>query len=270
MNVVEVHHGSSPVILAFPHTGTWVPDEIATRLNGEGTKLRDADWHVHELYAGLLPEATTVRATFHRYVIDANRDPSGESLYPGQNTTGLVPLTDFDNQSIWREGEEPTEAKVAERTARFHRPYHAALEAEIERVKALHGVAVLYDCHSIRSRCPFLFDGVLPDFNIGTDNGRTCAPTIERAVAEICANAAGYTSVVNGRFRGGWTTRHYGRPERGVHAIQMELAQITHLASEAPPFDLDPARAERLRRPLKTLLERIETIAPTLAAGGRT
>ena len=270
MNVVEVHRGSSPVILAFPHTGTWVPEEIATRLNGEGTKLRDTDWHVHELYAGLLPEATTVRATFHRYVIDANRDPSGASLYPGQNTTGLVPLTDFDNQPIWREGEEPTEADVAERTARFHLPYHAALEAEIERVRALHGVAVLYDCHSIRSRCPFLFDGVLPDFNIGTDNGKTCAPAIEQAVAEICGNAAGYSSVLNGRFRGGWTTRHYGRPERGVHAIQMELAQITHLASEAPPFDLDPTRAERLRRPLKSLLERIETIAPTLAAGGRT
>ena len=270
MNVVEVHRRSSPVILAFPHTGTRVLDEIKARLNDEGRKLRDTDWHVHELYAGLLPEATTVRATFHRYVIDANRDPSGASLYPGQNTTGLAPLTDFDDQPIWREGEEPTEADVAERTARFHLPYHAALEAEIERVRALHGVAVLYDCHSIRSRCPFLFDGVLPDLNIGTDNGRTCAPQIEQAVAEICESAAGYSSVLNGRFRGGWTTRHYGRPERGVHAIQMELAQITHLASEAPPFDLDPTRAERLRRPLKSLLERIETIAPELTAGGRT
>lgn len=270
MNPVEIHHGSSPVILAFPHTGTWVPEGIATRLNGEGTKLRDTDWHVHELYAGLLPDATTVRATFHRYVIDANRDPSGASLYPGQNTTGLAPLTDFDDQPIWRKGEEPTEAEVAERVERYHRPYHAALEAEVERVRALQGVAVLYDCHSIRSRCPFLFDGVLPDFNIGTDNGRTCAPAIQQAVAEICGNAAGYTSVVNGRFRGGWTTRHYGRPERGVHAIQMELAQITHLKSEQLPFDLDAARAERLRQPLKTLLERIEQIAPELTAGGRT
>ena len=107
MNVVEVHHGSSPVILAFPHTGTWVPDDIATRLNDEGRRLRDTDWHVHELYAGLLPDATTVRATFHRYVIDANRDPEGVSLYPGQNTTGLVPETDFDGKPIWKDGEAP-------------------------------------------------------------------------------------------------------------------------------------------------------------------
>lgn len=270
MNVVEVYRGSSPVILAFPHTGTWVPDEIVTRLNGEGTKLRDTDWHIHELYAGVLPHATTVRATFHRYCIDANRDPSGQSLYPGQNTTGLVPLTDFDDQPIWKAGAEPTEADIAERIEQFHRPYHAALEAEIERMRALRGVAIVYDCHSIRSRCPFLFEGVLPDFNIGTDNGRTCAPQIEQAVADVCAAAQGYTSVVNGRFRGGWTTRHYGRPETGVHAIQMELAQITHLASEEPPFDLDPARAERLRRPLRTLLERIERIAPALSAGDRT
>nr|WP_295464175.1 N-formylglutamate deformylase [Mesorhizobium sp.] len=269
MSVVEIHRGASPVILAFPHTGTEVPSDIAARLNAEGAKLRDTDWHIHRLYAGLLPDATTVRATFHRYVIDANRDPSGVSLYPGQNTTGLVPTTDFDNQPIWTAGAEPTAADVAERLARFHRPYHAALEAEIERVTALHGIAVVYDCHSIRSRCPFLFDGVLPDFNIGTDNGRTCAPEIERAVADICANAEGYTSVLNGRFRGGWTTRHYGRPETGVHAIQMELAQITHLATEALPFDLDPDRASRLRPVLADILTAIAEIATALPKGTR-
>lgn len=261
MTPFELHRGSSPVILAFPHTGTFVPEAIHTRLNDEGQKLRDTDWHIHRLYAGLLPEATTVRATFHRYVIDANRDPSGVSLYPGQNTTGLVPLTDFDEQPIWRDGQEPSEADVAERLAAFHRPYHAALAAEIERVKALHGIAVLYDCHSIRSRCPFLFDGVLPDFNIGTDNGRTCAGEIERAVADICAKADGYTLVLNGRFRGGWTTRHYGRPETGVHAIQMELTQSSHLAAEEPPFDLDAAKADRLRPVLAGILRSIETLA---------
>jgi N-formylglutamate deformylase len=269
MAAFETHQGSSPVILAFPHTGTEVPADIAARLNTEGAKLRDTDWHIHQLYAGLLPDATTVRATFHRYVIDANRDPSGQSLYPGQNTTGLVPTTDFDDQPLWRRGQEPTEADISARLELFHRPYHAALEAEIDRVKALHGIAVVYDCHSIRSRCPFLFDGVLPDFNIGTDHGRTCAPAIERAVLEICHNAAGYTSVLNGRFRGGWTTRHYARPETGVHAIQMELAQITHLASEAPPFDLDAAKAGRLRPVLADILTAIEMIAMTLPKGSR-
>ncbi|WEX75307.1 N-formylglutamate deformylase [Sinorhizobium numidicum] len=261
MTVFEVQQGTSPIILGFPHTGTDVPASIWERLNDNGRILADTDWHIHELYEGLLPEITTVRATFHRYVIDANRDPEGVSLYPGQNTTGLVPETDFDGVSIWKGGKGPTEADIAARLRDFHAPYHAALAAEIARVKAIHGVAVLYDCHSIRSHIPFLFEGKLPDFNIGTDMGRTCASAIERAAAEIAAKADGYSHVLNGRFKGGWTTRHYGRPEKGVHAIQMELVQSTHLASEAPPFDLDASKAERLRIHLQAILEHIETIA---------
>lgn len=260
-DLYEISRGSSPVILAFPHTGTNVPADIWERLNDNGRLLADTDWHIHQLYAGLLPNATTVRATFHRYVIDANRDPSGASLYPGQNTTGLVPTSDFDGNQIWKDGEEPSEADIALRRDSFHRPYHAALEAEIARVRAEHGIAVLYDCHSIRSLIPFLFEGRLPDFNIGTDGGMTCDPAIEQVVVDITAAADGYSSVLNGRFRGGWTTRHYGKPRTGIHAIQMELAQINHLATEAPPFAYDAAKADRLRIHLKQLLERIETIA---------
>ncbi|MGE6742626.1 N-formylglutamate deformylase [Allorhizobium pseudoryzae] len=266
MSIFEISQGTSPVILAFPHTGTDVPPAIWERLNANGRLLADTDWHIHDLYAGLLPNATTVRATFHRYVIDANRDPAGVSLYPGQNTTGLIPETDFDGEPIWKTGEVPNEADIAERLAGFHAPYHAALAAEIERVKALHGVAVLYDCHSIRSMIPFLFDGRLPDFNIGTNSSTTCAPAIEAATAAVAARADGFVSVVNGRFKGGWTTRHYGRPSTGVHAIQMELAQISHLASEAPPFAYDTEKAERLREHLRAILERIEAIALELAA----
>ncbi|MDH2312378.1 N-formylglutamate deformylase [Methylobacterium brachiatum] len=264
MSVVEVNCGTSPVILAFPHTGTDVPPDIAARLNAEGQVLRDTDWHIHRLYEGLLADATTVRAAFHRYCIDANRDPSGTSLYPGQNTTGLIPITNFDGASIWCEGKAPDEAEISVRIARFHAPYHAALCAEIDRVKALHGVAILYDCHSIRSAIPFLFEGRLPDFNIGTDGGVTCDPVIERAAVETCTATKGYTSILNGRFRGGWTVRHYGRPEAGVHAIQMELAQVSHLATEAPPFDLDRGRAQALRELLRTLLRRIEASAHSL------
>ena len=260
----EITRGTSPVILAFPHTGTEVPAEIWDRLNENGRMLADTDWHIHQLYACLLPEATTVRATFHRYVIDANRDPTGASLYPGQNTTGLVPETDFDGVPIWSKGEEPSEADVAERLASFHAPYHTALLAEIERVKAIHGVAILYDCHSIRSRIPFLFEGRLPDFNIGTDRGRTCDARVETAAAEVAMAAGGYTAIVNGSFKGGWTTRHYGRPTSGVHAIQMELSQISHLETEAPPFAYDEAKGETLRVPLRTILERIEALAPGL------
>lgn len=262
MTPVEIHEGTSPVILGLPHTGTYVPNEIHVRLNARGQELADTDWHIHTLYDGLLADATTVRATFHRYVIDANRGPDDASLYPGQNTTGLVPLTDFDGRPLWEQ--EPDDAEIEARRVAWHQPYHEALAAEVDRVRQKHGVAILYDCHSIRSEIPFLFEGVLPDFNIGTNDGKTCAPEIEAATAAVCMAAPGYTAVVNGRFKGGWTTRHYGHPEEGVHAIQMELAQKTHLASETLPFAYDEARAARLRAPLAEILKRLEKLAATL------
>lgn len=262
--MIGIRRGSSPIILGFPHVGTEVPPAIRDRLNSNGRLLADTDWHVDLLYDGLLEGATTVAARFHRYVIDANRDPSGASLYPGQNTTGLIPATDFDGAPIWKDGLEPTIADIDERLAAYHAPYHAALAGEIARVKALHGVAILYDCHSICSHIPFLFEGTLPDLNIGTDMGRSCDARIEDAVFTAAAEAESYTSVLNGRFKGGWTTRHYGRPETGVHAIQMELAQSTHLATEAPPFAYDPEKAGRLRVHLGEILRRIAKLAPEL------
>jgi formiminoglutamase len=262
VNPVEVQQGDGPVVLGLPHTGTWLPDEVRARLNERGRLLADTDWHIDRLYEGLLPEATTVRATFHRYVIDANRAPDDASLYPGQNTTGLVPSTDFDGLPIWTDA--PDAAEIADRTARFHAPYHTALAAEIERTRARHGVAILYDCHSIRSHIPFLFEGTLPDFNIGTNDGATCDPRVEAVTLAVCRAAGGYTYVANGRFKGGWTTRHYGRPETGVHAIQMELAQSTHLAAEEPPFAYDEAKAAALRGPLREILRALAALAPDL------
>jgi len=261
---VEIEQGDSPIILGLPHTGTWLPESVRNALNDRGRELADTDWNIHHLYAGLLPGATTVRATFHRYVIDANRGPENDSLYPGQNTTGLVPLTDFDGTPIWRA--EPDAAEIEMRLAQFHAPYHAALRAEIARVRARHGVAILYDCHSIRSHIPFLFDGKLPDFNIGTANGTSCDPQIETTTATICARAQGFDHVVNGRFKGGWTTRHYGQPNEGVHAIQMELAQSTHLTAEAPPWEINADKAARLRPHLGEILRALETLAPELRA----
>jgi N-formylglutamate deformylase len=266
MSVVEVERGLSPIILGFPHTGTDVPADIWKRLNQNGQLLADTDWHIDQLYDGLLPEATTVRATFHRYVIDANRDPEGVSLYPGQNTTGLIPETDFDGKPIWRDGEKPNAADIKSRLEQFHRPYHAALADEIKRVREACGLAILYDCHSIRSHIPFLFQGKLPDFNIGTNEGKSCSPEIASAVGRIVFAARGYDAVINGRFKGGWTTRHYGQPQLGIHAIQMELTQSSHLATEAPPFALDEAKAEKLRRHLKDVLEIIEQTAIKLGS----
>lgn len=262
MNPVEIHQGDSPIVLGLPHTGTHVPEAIRAALNERGRGLADTDWHVDRLYDGLLSGATTVRATVHRYVIDANRDPGGKSLYPGQNTTGLVPLTDFDGHGIWTT--PPDAAQIEARRMAYHAPYHTALAAELARVRALHGVAILYDCHSIRSRIPFLFNGVLPDFNIGTNEGTTCDSRIERAVRALCAQAEGYTDILNGRFKGGWTTRHYGRPAGGVHAIQMELAQSTYLVAEGPPWTYDETRAKALRPHLSRILESLAALAPSL------
>jgi len=256
-----VTRGTGPVILAMPHVGTYVPPEILQKLNAEGVLLRDTDWRVDELYEGLLPDATVVRATFHRYVIDANRDPMQVSLYPGQNTTELVPRFNFDNVPIWNTGEEPDPGEIARRLEQFHAPYHRSLASEIERVKREHGVVLLYDCHSIRSVVPFLFEGTLPDFNIGTDNGKTCASVFESAAVDVCRDAEGYTFVQNGRFRGGWTTRYYGRPVENVHSFQMELAQKNYLASEEPPFVYQRAKADRLRKHLQGVLERLNAIA---------
>ncbi|KIC12699.1 N-formylglutamate amidohydrolase [Leisingera sp. ANG-M1] len=259
--MIEVTQGSSPLVLGLPHTGTDVPPEIWECLNETGQALADTDWHIHDLYSGLVEEVTTVRTPIHRYVIDVNRDPAGISLYPGQNTTTLVPLTDFDGQGIWREGQEPDEAEITRRREAYHAPYHAALEAELERVKAIHGFAILYDCHSIRGDIPFLFEGRLPDFNTGTNLGTTCDPAIEAMTVAHCAAAEGYSSVLNGRFKGGWTTRHYGRPAEGLHAIQMELAQATY-CQESPPWNYLPERADKLRAHLTRILTDLKNWRP--------
>ena len=254
MTPFEVKRGDGPLVLGMPHTGTFVPDDIRQCLNDTGRALADTDWHIDRLYEGLVPDVTVVRATFHRYVIDANRDPSGASLYPGQNTTGLCPLTDFDGHPLYYAGLEPDAADIERRRKAYHAPYHEALAAELDRVRAAHGFAVLYDCHSIRSVIPFLFEGTLPDFNIGTNGTTTCDPKIEAAVAQICGSAASHTSIVNGRFKGGWTTRHYGRPDNGIHAIQMELAQSAYLTDETPPWTYDRGKAGSLRIILKMIL----------------
>ncbi len=261
MHPVEIVEGASPVILSAPHAGTHVPPAVFDRLNDRGKALTDTDWRVDTLYDGLLAGATRVGAVFHRYVIDANRDPEGASLYPGQNTTGLVPETDFDGLSIWRDGEAPGAAEIAERRAEFHAPYHAALAEQIARVRDRWGVAVLYDCHSIRSHIPYLFDGRLPDLNIGTNDGVTCAAAVEAAIVGACAAASDYTHVLNGRFKGGWTTRRYGRPADGVHAVQMEISQAAYLASELPPYAYSASKADRLRPVLAGLLSEIEALA---------
>jgi len=260
MNVFDVISGDSPVVLGQPHSGTFVPEALFARLNTNGQGLADTDWHITRLYKELLPGATIVKSNLHRYVIDANRDPSGVSLYPGQNTTTLCPVTDFDGQSIWQDGQQPTEDEILERRDLYHAPYHAALQAELERVHAKYGVAILYDCHSIRSDIPFLFEGTLQVFSTGTNNGETCDVEVEKAVTRVTDAVDGYDAVTNGRFKGGWTTRHYGRPHFGTHAIQMELAQRAYM-DERAPWNWRKDRASQLRPHLKTILHNLHDLA---------
>lgn len=259
---VEVRVGDGPIVLAQPHSGIFLPAEVHERLNDLGREIIDTDWHIPRLYEGLVPGATTVTALFNRYVIDANRDPNGGSLYPGQNTTGLVPLTTFDGDPIWQDA--PTALEVETYLHAYHEAYHTAVREALRRAKAAHGIALLFDCHSIRSVIPYLFEGVLPALNIGTFEGRACDPRLTRSMTDICARQADYSFVVDGRFKGGWTTRHYGDPENGVHAIQMELSQTNYLTVEEQPFAYDEAKAHRLRALLSDLFAGLQDQLQTM------
>ncbi len=248
--------GNSPLLLTQPHGGTDIPDDIYSRLKDNGRAIADTDWHITKLYADLVDDVTIVSTPVHRYVIDANRGPEDESLYPGQNTTGLCPTTTFDGVDIYLEGEQPDAEEIAGRQKDFHQPYHNTISEQLQRIHQKHGYVILYDCHSIRSEVPYLFDGKLPDFNIGTNSGTTCDPDIESKVVACCAADNNFSHVLNGRFKGGWTTRHYGRPESGYHAIQMELAQFNYM-QETPPWDYGAARLELLRSSLRDILHNL-------------
>lgn len=232
---LQVQRGSGPLIISFPHTGTVIPPELESRLTSPWLGRKDADWWVDRLYdfAGAMG-ATLVRTTISRTVIDVNRDPSGASLYPGQATTGLCPTTTFDGEPLYREDQAPTDSEIAERRETWFQPYHATLAAEIARLRAHHAAVVLYEAHSIRSLVPRLFEGPLPHFNIGTNSGMSCDSALT-AVVETACDASGYSRVTNGRFKGGYTTRHYGQPQAGVHALQMELACRGYMDDPAAP-----------------------------------
>ena len=234
-NGLEIRRGEMPLVVSFPHTGIDLPAELAPRLVSPWLARKDTDWYVERLYARALElGATTVRTAISRTVIDVNRDPSGISLYPGRITTALCPTETFDGEPLYRPGQAPDDAEIAERRARFFEPYHAALAQEIERLRERYGRVVLYDAHSIRSRVPRLFHGELPHLNIGTHRGASCAAALTRLIEQACEEPR-FSRVTDGRFVGGWTTRRYGAPRRNVHAVQMELACRGYLDEPATP-----------------------------------
>lgn len=227
---LSVQRGQAPLIVSIPHAGTDIPPHLEGRFVSHWLARRDADWWVGDLYAFAANLGATVIATaLSRSVIDVNRDPSGASLYPGRATTELCPTTTFDGQSLYREGHAPDDHEIAIRRRLFFEPYHRALAEEAALARDRHGVVVVYDAHSIRSRAPRLFDGELPNFNIGTNDGASCAPELTAGVEAACASS-NLSRVTNGRFKGGFITRHHGAPETGVHAMQMELACRGYMA----------------------------------------
>jgi N-formylglutamate amidohydrolase len=254
MPLWDLHRGDGPLVVDVPHAGTFAPPAIAARLTGAARAWPDTDWHVEKLYAFARDEgATLLCATHSRYVVDLNRDPSGAALYAGADNTEVCPTRTFADEPVYGEGGAPMPGEIAQRIAACFTPYHRTLAAELERVRARHGYVVLLDGHSIRSEVPRFFAGRLPDVNLGTADGASCAPSLQAEAARVLAGAKGMTHVVNGRFRGGWITRRYGRPGEGMHALQLEVAERCYM-DEAPPYPWDAARAAALAVVLRNLV----------------
>lgn len=254
MDTFSLHRGSAPLLVSLPHDGTVVPDDIAARLRPEARGVPDTDWHVSRLYEFARELGASILVpVYSRYVVDLNRPSDDTSLYPGQNTTGLCPVVQFSGAPVYQAGQEPQAEEIAERVARYWQPYHAALAKELARLRATHGRAVLWEGHSIRGVVPFLFDGRLPDFNVGTAGGASCAPTLQARLAAILDGQRDYSHVVNGRFKGGYITRHYGRPAEQVDAIQLELTQSNYM--DETTFEYLPERAAPTQALIRRLLE---------------
>ena len=255
--------GESPLLVSSPHSGTEVPDAIADRFTEDAWNLHDTDWHIPALYDFVSDfSASTIEARYSRYVVDLNRPPDNSSLYPGQATTGLCPVQMFDGEPIYKAGQEPGPDEVAERTRRYWQPYHSKIAEELSRIRSKYGYALLYDCHSIRSVIPRLFDGRLPTLNLGTSKGTSCDSSLEKAIADAMKHGD-YDCVVNGRFVGGHITRHFGDPNQQTHAVQMELTQIDYM-DETLPYTYQPERADRLKKTLKDIMLAFTNVAEKL------
>jgi N-formylglutamate deformylase len=245
--------GTLPVLLSIPHVGTHIPEALRSDYAEVAWQRADTDWHLDRLYAFAHQlGASVLQATHSRSVIDLNRPPDDQSLYPGHITTGLGPSETFRGEPLYLAGRAPDAAEISRRLALYWQPYHETLAAELERLRSLHGHVLLWDAHSIASQLPRLFDGKLPDLNLGTADGASCASEVLAPVAAI-AKVSGFSAIVNGRFKGGHITRRYGSPSRGVHAIQLELCQCLYM-NESPPFDYRPEGAAQLQPALKAML----------------
>ncbi|MGO1001412.1 N-formylglutamate deformylase [Lysobacter sp. CA196] len=251
--VYRLHRGTAPLLISLPHDGALIPDALSARMVASARRAPDTDWHVSRLYAlARAFGASIIVPSYSRYVVDLNRPPDDTSLYPGQNTTGLCPAVQFSGEAVYLEGQAPAPDEVAERVELYWRPYHDTLLAELDRIRGEHGRAVLWEGHSIRGEVPFLFEGRLPDLNLGTAAGKSCLPELQARLERILAAQSDYEWVANGRFKGGYITRHYGDPEIGVQAVQLEISQRNYM-NEAS-FAYDESKAVRLQVVIEALL----------------
>jgi N-formylglutamate deformylase len=256
MEPFRFRQGGAPLLVSMPHAGTHVPQALLRHMTPITRRLDDTDWHLDRLYDFLERlGASVLVATYSRYVVDLNRPPDNANLYPGKDTTDLVPLDTAARELLYRPGAAPTSGEIAARVETWWKPYHAKLVDELGRLKARHGHALLWDAHSIASVLPRFFEGQLPHFNLGTARGASCGPGIGEALLAAAQRAQGYTSVLNGRYVGGYITRHYGRPAENVHAVQLELAQCAYMEELQPPYRFREDRAKRLRPHLRALLD---------------
>ncbi|MGJ7903571.1 N-formylglutamate deformylase [Lysobacter sp. 1R34A] len=251
--VYRLHRGNAPLLISLPHDGSLIPDALAARMVDSARRAPDTDWHVSRLYAlARAFGASILVPSYSRYVVDLNRPPDDTSLYPGQNTTGLCPAVQFSGEAVYLDGQAPTPDEVAERVELYWRPYHDTLVAELDRIRGEHGRAVLWEGHSIRGEVPFLFEGRLPDLNLGTAAGKSCLPELQARLEGILAAQSDYEWVANGRFKGGYITRHYGDPEIGVQAVQLEISQRNYMDESS--FAYDESKAVRLQVVIEALL----------------
>lgn len=229
-----LHEGDSPLLVTVPHDGRMIPGDIAVKMTEAGRSIPDTDWHVARLYEFVTElGASLIVANYSRYVVDLNRPADDAAMYEGQLSTGLCPRQAFDGRELY-EGE--TDIDVAGRLDEYWNPYHDKVQQTIDSLREKHGHALLWDAHSIKSHMPTLFDGELPVLNVGTYDGQSCDSARADAVMEV-ATASQYAAIFNGRFKGGYTTRHYGNPAAGVHAVQLELAQRAYMDETSGAYD---------------------------------
>lgn len=249
-----LHRGTSAMLVSMPHIGTVIPTELQNSYSPRALEVEDTDWHLSQLYDAL-PElgASVLMPIYSRYVIDLNRPPDDAPMYPGSANTELCPTHFFTGEALYKTGCEPTLDERLKRRELYWQPYHTALAEELQRIKAVHGYALLWDAHSIRSQIPWLFEGTLPSLNFGTASGASAHPVITAAVDQVYKNTSVVSHIVNGRFKGGYITRHYGDPHNHIHAVQLEMCQNLYM-QEVSPFSYDQNKASQIQPLLKNMI----------------